>query len=112
LHYLAKVGLLIVDEDGFLAFDNRNADLLFHVISRRYEKKSLVLTTNLLFGDWHTIFPNATCATALIDGVVHHADVVSIKGDSCRMCEAGNVAQKRAAKRSKKLKDKSKPTKS
>jgi len=53
-----------VDELGFLAFDNRNADLIFQVVSRRYEKKSLVLTTNLAFADWHTVFPSATCATA------------------------------------------------
>src|SRR5664280_359981 len=101
LQYYAKIGLLIIDEVGFLAFDNRNADLLFQVISRRYEKKSLVLTTNLLFSDWHTIFPNATCATALIDRVVHHADVISIKGESYRMREAENDAKKRAAKRPK-----------
>ena len=77
LHHYAKVGLLVVDEVGFLAFDNRNADLLFQVVSRRYEKKSLVLTTNLAFADWHTIFPSATCATALVERVVHHADVIA-----------------------------------
>ena len=98
LHYYAKIGLLIIDEIGFLAFDNRNADLLFQVVSRRYEKKSLVLTTNLLFRDWHTIFPNATCATALIDRVVHHADVISIDGDSYRVREAELDAKTRAAK--------------
>jgi hypothetical protein len=75
---------LIVDEIGFLAFDNRNADLLFQVISRRYERKSTVLTTNLAFRDWPTIFPNATCATALIDRVVHHADVIAIEGEAPR----------------------------
>jgi DNA replication protein DnaC len=64
LQYYAKVGLLVVDELGFLAFDNRNADLIFQVVSRRYEKKSLILTTNLAFTDWHTVFPSATCATA------------------------------------------------
>lgn len=70
LKYYSRVGLLVIDEVGFLAFDTRNADLLFQVISRRYEKKSVVLTTNLAFRDWPTIFPNATCATALIDRVV------------------------------------------
>lgn len=110
LYYYAKIGLLIIDEIGFLAFDNRNADLLFQVISRRYEKKSLVLTTNLLFRDWHTIFPNATCATALIDRVVHHADVISIKGESYRAREAELDAMTRAAKRPK-LKEPPKPKK-
>lgn len=99
LRYYAKIGLLIVDEIGFLAFDNRNADLLFQVVSRRYEKKSLVLTTNLAFRDWPTIFPNATCATALIDRVVHHADVIPIEGESYRAREAQQSAKERRAKR-------------
>ncbi len=103
LHYYAKIGLLVLDELGFLAFDNRNADLLFQVVSRRYEKKSLVLTTNLAFADWHTIFPNATCATALIERVVHHADIVKIEGESYRMREsAANAKGRREARRPKK----------
>jgi DNA replication protein DnaC len=99
LKYYAKVSLLILDEIGFLAFDNRNADLLFQVISRRYEKKSTVLTTNLAFRDWPTIFPNATCATALIDRVVHHADVIAIEGESYRAREADAQAKARRARR-------------
>jgi DNA replication protein DnaC len=101
LKYYARVGLLIIDEIGFLAFDNRNADLLFQVVSRRYEKKSLVLTTNLAFSAWPTIFPNATCATALIDRVVHHADVIAIKGDSYRAREAGISAETRRSTKTK-----------
>jgi DNA replication protein DnaC len=88
LQHYAKQSLLVVDEVGYLAFDNRNADLLFQVVSRRYERKSLVLTTNLAFKDWPTIFPNATCATALIDRVIHHADLISIEGKSYRLREA------------------------
>jgi DNA replication protein DnaC len=88
LKHYAKIGLLIVDEVGYLAFDNRNADLLFQVVSRRYEKKSLVLTTNLAFGDWPSVFPNATCATALIDRIVHHADVIALEGKSYRLRQA------------------------
>lgn len=95
LQYYSKIGILVIDEIGFLAFDNRNADLLFQVISRRYEKKSVVLTTNLAFRDWPTIFPNATCATALIDRVVHHADVIAIEGDSYRAREAAQFAKDR-----------------
>jgi DNA replication protein DnaC len=101
LKYYARVGLLIIDEIGFLAFDNRNADLLFQVVSRRYEKKSLVLTTNLAFSAWPTIFPNATCATALIDRVVHHADVIAIKGESYRAREAEVDAEARRSKKTK-----------
>lgn len=88
LHYLSKVSVLVIDEVGYLAFDNRNADLLFQVVSRRYEKKSLVLTTNLPFRDWPSVFPNATCATALIDRVIHHADVIAIEGKSYRLRHA------------------------
>jgi DNA replication protein DnaC len=94
LRFYAGVALLVVDEVGYLSFDARNADLFFQVISRRYEKRSLVLTTNLAFGDWPTVFPNATCATALIDRVIHHADVLAIAGESYRLREA----EKRAAK--------------
>jgi len=99
LHYYAKVGLLVLDELGFLAFDNRNADLLFQVVSRRYEKKSLVLTTNLAFADWHTVFPSATCATALVERVVHHADIVKIEGDSYRLRESELAANTRRESR-------------
>jgi DNA replication protein DnaC len=99
LHYFAKIGLLIIDELGFLAFDNRNADLIFQVVSRRYEKKSLVLTTNLAFGDWHTVFPSATCATALVERVVHHADIVKIEGESYRLRESELGAKTRRESR-------------
>src|SRR5690606_24592739 len=95
LRHYAKVTLLAIDEVGYLAFDNRNADLLFQIVSRRYEQKSLVLTTNLAFSDWPTIFPNATCATALIDRVVHHADVIAIEGKSYRLREAEETAKGR-----------------
>jgi len=105
LHYYAKVGLLIIDELGFLAFDNRNADLIFQVVSRRYEKKSLVLTTNLAFAEWHTIFPSATCATALIERVVHHADIVKIEGESYRLRESELAANTRRDSRRAKKKE-------
>ncbi len=86
-HY-NRATLLVVDEIGYLSYDNRNADLFFQVVSRRYEQKSLVLTTNLAFSDWPTVFPNATSATALIDRLVHHADVLAIEGESYRRREA------------------------
>lgn len=86
-HY-CRPTLLCIDEIGYLSYDARNADLLFQIVSRRYENKSIVMTTNLAFSDWPTIFPNATCATALIDRTVHHADVIAIEGDSYRRREA------------------------
>ena len=82
-HYATR-GLLLIDEIGYLSFDARAADLLFQVVSRRYERRSLVVTTNLPFSEWPTIFPNAATATALIDRLVHHAEILTIEGDSYR----------------------------
>jgi DNA replication protein DnaC len=88
LRHYNRPALLVVDEIGYLSYDNRNADLFFQVVSRRYEQKSLVLTTNLAFSDWPTAFPNATSATALIDRLVHHAEVIAIEGESYRRRDA------------------------
>lgn len=100
LKYYAGIGLLVCDEIGYLSYDNRNADLLFQVISRRYERKSTILTTNLPFRDWATIFPNAACVTAMIDRIVHHAEIITIDGDSYRRREAAAAKKKRQANRS------------
>jgi DNA replication protein DnaC len=97
LKHYAKASLLVLDELGYLSFDARNADLLFQLVNLRYEKKSIVLTTNLAFSDWPTIFPNATCATALIDRVVHHADIITIEGESYRLREAKETAGRRSS---------------
>jgi DNA replication protein DnaC len=97
-HY-CRPTLLCIDEIGYLSYDARNADLLFQIISRRYEHKSIVMTTNLAFSDWPTIFPNATCATALIDRTVHHADVIAIEGDSYRRREAETDKKARRTKK-------------
>lgn len=98
LKHYARVGCLVVDELGYLSYDSRNADLLYQALSLRYEKKSLVLTTNLAFSEWPTIFPSATSATALIDRVVHHADVIKIEGDSYRRREAEAELRPRSRK--------------
>jgi len=95
LKHYARVGLLAIDEIGYLSYEVRNADLLFQLISMRYEKKPLVLTTNLRFADWPTIFPGAACTTALIDRVVHHADILAIEGKSYRLRDANEVKRKR-----------------
>jgi DNA replication protein DnaC len=84
LNYYATRALLVLDEIGYLSYDARAADLLFQVVTRRYERRSLVLTTNLPFSAWPTIFPNAGSAIALIDRLVHHADIITIEGDSYR----------------------------
>jgi len=95
LKYWSAIKLLVIDELGYLSYDARNADLLFQVVSRRYENKSIILTTNLPFKDWPTIFPNAACTTALIDRIVHHADIITIQGDSYRRREAEHSARSR-----------------
>ncbi len=89
-----RPSLIAIDEVGYLAYDAHAADLLFQVVSRRYEQKSLVVTTNLPFKQWDTVFPNAACAVALIDRLTHHAEIISIDGESYRKREA-EQAQKR-----------------
>ena len=84
LNYYATRGLLVIDEVGYLSYDARAADLPFQVITRRYERRSVVLTTNLPFSDWPSIFPNAGSAIALIDRLVHHAEIITIEGESYR----------------------------
>lgn len=98
LRHYCRPALLCLDEIGYLSYDNRNADLLFQVVSRRYEHKSMVLTTNLAFSDWPSVFPNAACATALIDRVVHHAEVLVIEGESYRRREAESATKNRRAR--------------
>jgi DNA replication protein DnaC len=100
-YYGNKVGLLILDEVGYLSYDSRNADLLFQIVSRRYENKSLVLTTNLPFSEWPSVFPNAACAIAMIDRLIHHADIIKLEGESYRRREAEEQKTERRAKRGK-----------
>jgi len=87
--------LLCIDEVGYLSYDHHAADLLYKVVDRRYERRSIVLTTNLAFRDWNTVFPNATSIVTLLDKLTHHADVTVIEGQSYRVHES----QKEAAAR-------------
>jgi len=83
--YLAPE-LLVLDELGYLPIDPHGADLLFQVISRRYERGSIVLTTNKPFKQWASIFSNdSTIASAVLDRLLHHAETVVIEGSSYRM---------------------------
>ena len=96
LRYYAAHDLLCVDEVGYLSYGNRHADLLFELINRRYEQKSLLLTTNRPFAEWSQVFPNAACVVSLIDRIIHHADIVPIDGESYRTKEASEHAEKRS----------------
>ncbi|HFX2805172.1 TPA: IS21-like element helper ATPase IstB [Pseudomonas aeruginosa] len=88
LRQYAAPDLLCVDEVGYLSYSNRHADLLFELINRRHEKKSTIITTNKAFAEWSEVFPNAACVVALIDRLVHHAEIVPIQGSSYRHKEA------------------------
>lgn len=80
--------LLILDEIGYLPQDNRSADLLYNIISRRHENASTVITTNLAFKLWGTVFPGAACVVALVDRFAQHCHVVDIDADSWRQKES------------------------
>ena len=78
--------LLIIDELWFLPIDKQGSDLLFQVISNRYECGSIIITTNLAFKDWGEIFNNDNVlASAIVDRLVHHSDMVKIEGESYRV---------------------------
>jgi len=93
-HY-AQPSVLAIDEVGYLSYDNHAADLIYQIVSRRHERRSTIVTTNLAFAEWHTIFPNAACATALIDRLTHHAEILAITGESYRKREAEQVQKER-----------------
>ena len=82
-----------------MSYSNRHADLLFELISRRYEQKSTVFTTNRAFKEWHEVFPNAACVVSLIDRLVHRCEIVPIEGESYRLKEAMARAEQKAAAR-------------
>jgi len=101
LKHYALPSVLVIDEIGYLSYSNRHADLLSEIINRRHEQKSTILTTNKSFADWSEVFPNAACVVALIDRLIHHAEILSIEGKSYRHKEA---SERVAAKRSKRAK--------
>lgn len=96
--------LLVVDELGYLSYDDRHADLLFEVVSRRSGYKPIVLTTNKPFAEWCEVFPNASCVVALVDRLIHRAEVIRIDGDSYRLKEATERADAKAKARARSTK--------
>jgi DNA replication protein DnaC len=82
---LGRVPLLIVDEVGYIPFDPEAANLMFSLISARYERASLFITSNKAFSSWGEIFGDEVVAAAMIDRLVHHAEILSLKGDSYRL---------------------------
>ncbi len=81
-----------------MSYDNDAADLLYQVVNRRYEQRSIVITTNRIFKEWNEVFPNASCIITLLDRLTHHADVTVIQGDSYRVRESEQEAAARRKK--------------
>ena len=76
--------ILILDELGYLPCDSRSADLLYNIVSRRHEQRSIFVTTNLPFKQWGTVFPGASCVGALVDRFAQHCHVIDIDAPSWR----------------------------
>ena len=85
LKYINRYKLLIIDELGYLPIDKEDSNLFFQLIDMRYEKKSTILTTNINFSDWDSIFYDAVVANAILDRILHHAHVITITGQSYRL---------------------------
>lgn len=86
MHY-AKPKLLIVDELGYLPLEANAAHLFFQLVSRRYERGSMLVTSNRAVGEWGTVFGDPVVATAILDRLLHHSHVITIRGDSYRLRE-------------------------
>lgn len=98
LNFYARVRLLCIDELGYLAYDSNAADLLYEIVNRRYEKGSLLITTNRAFKEWNDVFPHATSIATMLDRLLHHADLSIIEGGSYRLRESEAEAAKRKKK--------------
>ena len=82
---LSRYPLLVIDEVGYIPFEPEAANLFFQLVSSRYERASLIVTSNKPFGRWGEVFGDEVVAAAMIDRLVHHAEVVSLRGDSYRL---------------------------
>lgn len=96
------VDLLVVDEVGYMRYGDNHADLLYEVISERYQSLSTIVTTNKPFQEWGEVFPNAACVVTLVDQLMHKAEVVVIEGDSYRQKEAKERLEAREKQRKEK----------